>query len=156
VRPQRSSRPTPPWRVPALWLLPVGVAAAAGLDSGQWELDVRLQGAPVQDPPPSRICLGADQAARTPEQALLEAAMRSLPAQGSAAPRCALDALRRDGAASSWQARCDGPRGPLQGAGRATLRTRSATLEQSFELDTPIGRRTLKQTIQARHLGECS
>lgn len=126
------------------------------MEPGQWELSLTVRGAPIADPPPSSVCLTAKDLAPQPERALLDAALRSLPGTQAAGPQCALSDLKRDAAKSSWQARCKGPRGPVQGAGTGVLSAQTATLQQTFEVDTPLGLQTLKQTIRARRTGACT
>lgn len=125
------------------------------MEPGQWELSLTVRGAPIADPPPSSVCLTAQDLAPQPERALLDAALRSLPGNRAADPQCALSDLQRDEARSSWQARCNGPRGIVQGAGTGVLAAQTATLQQAFEVDTPLGLQTLKQTIRARRTGVC-
>ncbi len=130
--------------------------SAPALEPGQWELSLTVRGAPIADPPPRSVCLNAQDLAPQPERALLDAALRSLPGTPAAGPQCALSDLKRDAALSSWQARCNGPRGTVQGAGTGMLAAQTATLQQAFEVDTPLGLQTLKQTIRARRTGACS
>jgi hypothetical protein len=125
------------------------------LEPGLWELALTVRGAPMADPPPSNVCLNAQSLAVEPERALLDAALRSLPGIQAAGPQCALSALQRETAKSSWQARCTGPRGAIKGAGTGVLAAQSATLQQTFEVETPLGLQTMKQTIRARRTGSC-
>jgi hypothetical protein len=126
------------------------------LEPGRWELSLNVRGAPIADPPPRSVCLSAQELSPQPERALLDAALRSLPGGPAAGPQCALSDFKRDAAQSSWQARCNGPRGPVQGAGTGVLAAQTATLQQTFEVDTPLGPQTLKQTIRARRTGACA
>lgn len=145
--------------VPALALTAsLGLSSVAGAQTpepGRWELEVALKGAPIKDPAPSQHCLNAEAMGTTPERALLDAAMRSLPSSGASGAQCVLTGLARDGSKSFWQARCNGPRGPMAGSGSAVLSAQSATLVQSFEVETPLGLQTLRQTIRAQRTGAC-
>jgi hypothetical protein len=139
--------------------IPFGAVAqgsAPPLEPGQWELSLTVRGAPIAGPPPSNVCLSAQDLSPQPERALLDAALRSLPGRQTAGPQCALSDVKRDAAKSSWQARCNGPRGTVQGAGTGVLAAQTATLQQTFEVDTPMGLQTLKQTIRARRTGACA
>ena len=137
-----------------------GVALAQSVgppfpEPGRWEMRVSLRGAPVKDPALSTVCLRAQDLGDVPERAFLEAAVRSLPQESKGEPQCKLTEVLRDDEKSSWQARCNGPRGPMHGAGKAVLSPQAATVEQGFGVDTPFGRQTLTQTIRARRLGNC-
>ena len=129
--------------------------AVASPQGGQWALEVELKGAPLRSPAPRQLCLSAQALAQEPERVLLEAAMQGLQGEDGAAPRCVLSELKREAQGAQWQARCEGPRGPLQGTGVGLLAPQSATLTQRFELATPLGARTLTQTVRARRSGPC-
>jgi hypothetical protein len=127
--------------------------------AGQWELTTDMQGMPFGGgTKTSKACIKAEQLTAGPEQAIIEAGMASYQSSnssGNTAPKCSFTELKRESNASSWKANCEGPRGSMQGAGYGTLAADTAQLQQSFEANTPMGKRTLKQTITAKRLGEC-
>jgi hypothetical protein len=137
----------------------VAMAQSVGtprVESGRWEVAVSLRGGPIKDPAPSTVCLHEQDLNGMPERPLLDAALRSLPMESKGEPKCVLTDLARDNEKSKWLARCNGPRGPMQGNGQGTVSSQSVTMEQEFGIDTPLGRKQLSQTIRARRLGSCS
>jgi hypothetical protein len=127
-----------------------------GPEPGQWELTVTLSGAPAQAPAPSLVCLPANTLGKGAELAFIEAAVRSLPGPSSGEPKCTVKDLVRTAVQSNWQAQCKGPRGEMQGAGKATMSSHAVALEQTFAVDMPFGKRTLTQTIRGRRVGACA
>jgi hypothetical protein len=128
--------------------------------AGQWEFKTDLQGLPFGGGEKTgTACVKAEQIAAEPEKALIEAAMTTAQ-QGSSSkgttPKCTLTDLKRESGVSSWKSTCEGPRGPMQGAGSGTITQDSAQIAQNFEASTPMGKRTLKQVINGKRLGECT
>lgn len=130
-------------------------SAVSATSHGMWELTTTMQGAPSGDKKSSKTaCISAAQVASGFEQALLDA---NAVATGKDQPalKCVLKGLKRDGAKSSWQSTCDGPRGAMSGVGAATFAATSAEINQAFEIKTPFGAMKLKQVIEAKRMGDC-
>ena len=148
-----------------MWLKPLmSIACAAALPTaadaqtlptaGLWELSTTMEGAPSgANTRRGTACLAADKLAAAPEQTLFDAGARQ--ANGRGPSKCEYRDFRRDGAASSWQAACDGPTGRMQGTGSGTLAAEAAELQQSFSVKAPFGTLKLKQTVAARRVGSC-
>jgi Protein of unknown function (DUF3617) len=134
--------------------LPTAADAQALPGPGLWELSMTMEGAPLgANTRRGTACLAADKLAAAPEQTLFDAGARQ--GDGRGPSKCEYRELKRDGAASSWQAVCDGPMGKMQGTGSGTLAAESAELQQSFAVKAPIGTLNLKQTVSARRVGSC-
>jgi Protein of unknown function (DUF3617) len=129
--------------------------AQVAVQPGEWEVSTTMQGAPSGGGPRShKVCLDAAKLSSAPEATLLEAAPK--PKDGPAL-KCSYDNMARNGAQSSWVAACEGPRGPMNGNGSATLEAERAELTQNFEVTVPMmGKRKMQQSISARRLGNCS
>jgi Protein of unknown function (DUF3617) len=158
---------TPPPSHPALLALLSLVAAtllpaaslaqapgpAAEPKAGQWQLTHTMEGAPMVGGSRTRTaCLKAEALGAAPEQALLDAATEGL----ERTPRCRLGAITRKGEDRRWQAQCQGPRGgAVTAEGRGTLSAGEALLHQQMQLDSPMGKLSLRQVVQAQRLGDC-
>jgi Protein of unknown function (DUF3617) len=129
--------------------------AQVALQPGEWEVSASMQGAPSGGGVRShKVCLDAAKLSSAPEATLLESAPKP---NDAPALKCSYDDMKRDGARSSWAAACEGPRGPMNGNGSATLETERAELIQNFEVTVPIiGKRKMQQSVSARRLGNCS
>jgi Protein of unknown function (DUF3617) len=132
----------------------IAIDAQALPSAGLWELSMTMEGAPSgANTRRGTACLAADSLAAAPEQTFFDAGARQ--GDGRGPSKCEYRELQRDGAASSWQAVCEGPVGKMQGTGSGTLATERAELQQSFVIKAPIGSLNLKQTVSARRLGNC-
>ncbi len=121
----------------------------------RWETITTLKGAPQGGGSQTQeLCVTAEQVRSGLEQVLINAGARS-PQRPEGGPACTLNDLRREGLQVSWNARCEGPRGPMVGQGRGTLSEGQADLLQSFELKTPFGALNLQQSVKARRVGVC-
>lgn len=130
-------------------------AAWAQAQPGQWEVRVTLQGAPSGGGTTVQTaCLAADRMAAAPEQALLDVAGTS-PNKDRPSLRCTVKDVQRGQGKSAWQSSCEGPRGAMPGQGSATIDAQSAELVQSFEVKTPMGTRSLQQTVRAKRVADC-
>jgi Protein of unknown function (DUF3617) len=131
--------------------------AAQTPQAGNWEFVTSMQGAPGGEKnSTTKSCVSAAQIATGFEQTIVNAGGGG-DGGGSAKNglKCSLKDIKRESASSSWQATCEGPRGPMPGTGAATFEGNRANLTQTFELKTPIGNRTLKQVIAAQRVGDC-
>ncbi|MGL4230341.1 MAG: DUF3617 domain-containing protein [Casimicrobium sp.] len=129
--------------------------AAQTPQAGSWDIATSMQGAPGGEKKSStKACLSTAQVASGFEQAIVDNAGGD---GGSAKNglKCSLRDIRREAASSSWQASCEGPRGPMSGTGSAAFDAKRANLTQTFELKTPFGAVTLKQVIAAQRTGDC-
>jgi Protein of unknown function (DUF3617) len=135
--------------------LSAGAAAQTLPSAGMWELSVTMEGGPMGGGPRGgKACLAAEALASAPEQTLFEAAGR----QGDssrAPPKCEFRDIQRDAATTSWQSTCEGQMGKMQGSGSGAIGAESADLQQIFNVKTPIGSMSLKQTLRARRVGSC-
>jgi Protein of unknown function (DUF3617) len=125
--------------------------------AGSWEISVTQEGMPVGGGTRVyKVCLSAELLTTAPEQVLVDSAGRRDNSSARPGPtKCVLKDVKREASQSSWQSTCEGPRGTIQGKGGGTLEAEQAELKQTFDVDTPIGARTLKQTVRARRLGDC-
>lgn len=123
--------------------------------SGNWAVATSMQGAPSgEKSSTAQICLSVAQIATGFEQRIVDAGS-SVGGAEKGALKCFLKDIQRDGASSSWQATCEGPRGPMPGTGAASFEGNRVNVKQTFELKTPIGNRTLTQVITAQRMGDC-
>jgi Protein of unknown function (DUF3617) len=131
------------------------LAAAHTPQAGSWEVITILQGAPSgESTTTARACISAPTALDAFEQSLLNISTSSgEPPKGG--PKCTVLSIQREGVRSQWQASCAGPFGAMQGSGSATRAPTEVSLQQTMELKTPFGAKTLKQSLQARRLGAC-
>jgi hypothetical protein len=137
----------------AVWVV-AAASASAQPSAGVWEWSVTQQGAPAGGGTRTgKACLAAEALATAPEQTLIDAASRQ--GGGRQGPKCEFKGIQRNGASSSWQAVCDGPRGKMQGLGAATLGADAAELQQAFTVEAPMGTLNVKQIVSARRVGSC-
>ncbi|TAG00275.1 MAG: DUF3617 family protein [Betaproteobacteria bacterium] len=128
-------------------------AAAWATLPGVWEVTTSMQGAPSGERKSSATaCVNVTQMKSGFEQAMLDISASGTLKGGL---KCVVTDLVRSSAGSKWKASCEGPVGAMQGSGAATTEGASASLIQSFELQTPFGARPLKQVLQAKRLGDC-
>ncbi len=135
--------------------LPVAARAQLPVKAGLWEFSSTMSGAPRgSGTHTGKACITADAMAAAPEQALMEAAGRQSGGDRTP-PKCEFRGIQREGARSTWQATCEGPRGKMQGTGAGQLSAEAADLQQRFSVKAPVGTITLKQTVSARRVGSC-
>lgn len=135
--------------------LTVAAWAQSPVRAGLWEFSSTMSGTPRGNAKQTgTVCVTADAMAAAPERALMEAAGRQSGAE-AASPTCELSAIQRQGARSTWQSTCEGPRGKMQGAGSGQLSAESADLQQTFRVTSHVGTITLTQTLNARRVGNC-
>jgi hypothetical protein len=135
---------------------PLDAMAQALPTGGLWELTIAMEGAPRGGTPQTlRACLATEALAAAPERTLIDAAGRQGQSQGRAPLTCEVRDVQRAGTQSTWQAVCEGPRGPMKGTGSGTLAADAAQLQQAFALKGPLGAMNLKQVVDARRVGAC-
>jgi hypothetical protein len=140
---------------PCIVLICATWVAAQTPQSGNWALATSMQGAPSgEKTSAAQICLSASQIATGFEQHIVNAGS-SVGGSEKNGLKCSLRDIKREVATSSWQATCEGPRGPMPGMGSASFEGNRVNLKQTFELKTPIGNRTLTQVITAQRVGDC-
>ncbi len=134
---------------------PAAVAPATPAPgAGMWEFSVAIEGGPGgDDTRTGRACLAAEPLGSAPEQTLVEAAVLQT---GGRASKCTFDAMKREGAGSSWSASCQGPMGmTVKGPGRSQLGAEAATLSQTLEGRILLKTISMKRTISAKRTGSC-
>jgi Protein of unknown function (DUF3617) len=123
--------------------------------AGMWELTVAMKGGPrAGGTQKTSTCLSAAQLGN-PEQAMFDGVGASGANKDAPQIKCQLANVQRDGANTRWSSTCEGPRGPMNGAGSGTLGPDTAQLVQTFDVSTPMGKMKLEQNLSARRTGEC-
>jgi hypothetical protein len=131
---------------------PAAPAEATPPRPGQWAFTVRNSGLPMGDSTrTAQACLGAAQLQAGPEQALLNAA-----GAGSRGPSCQLETVQREGNKATWTATCTTPRGAIKGPGQGQSSPDAMDLQQTIQLDSPMGAMVLRMNINARRTGDCA
>jgi Protein of unknown function (DUF3617) len=144
----------------ALTALALNALAEQTPTPGQWEITVDMKGMPMGGGAKTgKSCITAQAVEAGAEKALVEAAMASAQMGNSSkseAAKCTLSDIKRSSTNSTWSSNCAGPRGPMQGSGSGNIGAQSAEIVQVFEVNTPMGKRTLTQSIAAKRMGECT
>jgi hypothetical protein len=129
-------------------------AHAQGLPRpGLWNLTSSTTGPSAQaETARGQACLHADALHQAPEQTLLDAAPA---AAGGRKPRCAVGEVRREVPRTQWTGSCTGPLGTMPAQGEGTLEAERIELRQAVQAKTPLGQRTLQQSLAGQWAGSC-